>query len=827
MTVTRALGVTQTKTEITGLVPQSCYNIDVYTVSFSEISHNSRSFTNVCTQTPLDPNFYTVIYGESSFTIFWVNFSDKYHVNVSCNYLSQVFSLNKPSLSVNGTIPGDCCVLNVKNWNYTISRQYFVHVNETLPENPVVISNITTRTHLNLTWKEPMRSNGWIHGYTIDLFDSKDTIIENYTVSCIQPEPKCRRNGSYWKYQCSSFSLVNNRNANIYYTNSRFHISIGGFKPGMLYHYSITAINKAGSNTTDRIPVITQEDKPESPASLDIAVLNVTTMSITWSPPNVTNGVITEYNVSYCSNGIRGCKYTVVEGMTSVTLRNLDCWKEFLVCVSALTLAGAGPQKCGVENTSVYEPRSKISKITSSNTTITLEFEVPCDSREAPISYDIAYTSLNHSCSGDQTNVTSWWECFPLRPCKITGLFSYWDYFIKVQESVEHIVGEWSNEHKVSTLQSFPEEVRNVRAQNIKSDSMTVCWEKPCFLNSDRVFYNVTLNDDPYVNVYRFGAILQTECQEFADLLPYTNYTISVTASNQFGKADPVGIIKQTDIAVPNQPRFSGIEEHATMMTVEWKPPDPYPGPTSYTVKVRDIENSETKNCQALVYNQTKCSVFGLEEYWQYEVTITAHTERGTKQYKHSRYIQTKQSAPGPVTHLRVNHKNDIEKSHLVVIKFGPPVYRDRNGVIKAYYVRCHDTRTYRDIHFVKLNKNLTELEMTVPDQVLLNISVFAETIENGTEVYQTIFIPAGETNTPLVSSVSSVPLVLAVIGWTLAVVLAGTTVFYKRQLHSQQSNTPVTSNANIIELSGAYDRSDYINADATKDTDGHYESIE
>ena len=44
------------------------------------------------------------------------------------------------------------------------------------------------------------------------------------------------------------------------------------------------------------------------------------------------------------------------------------------------------------------------------------------------------------------------------------------------------------------------------------------------------------------------------------------------------------------------------------------------------------------------VYNQTRCSVFGLEEYWQYEVTITAHTERGTKQYKHPRYIQTKQS---------------------------------------------------------------------------------------------------------------------------------------------------------------------------------------
>ncbi|CAC5375534.1 unnamed protein product [Mytilus coruscus] len=144
------------------------------------------------------------------------------------------------------------------------------------------------------------------------------------------------------------------------------------------------------------------------------------------------------------------------------------------------------------------EPQSQITKITASNTTIRLEFEVPCDSVEAPIMYDISYTSLDHSCTGDQTNVTSWLECFPLRPCEITGLFSYWDYFIKVQESSENNVGVWSNEYKVTTFHS--------------------------------------------------------------------------------------------------------------------------------------------------VYNQTRCSVYGLEEYWQYEVTIIAHTVRGNKQYKHPRYIRTKQS---------------------------------------------------------------------------------------------------------------------------------------------------------------------------------------
>ncbi|XP_052088467.1 uncharacterized protein LOC127725493 [Mytilus californianus] len=128
-------------------------------------------------------------------------------------------------------------------------------------------------------------------------------------------------------------------------------------------------------------------------------------MSITWSPPNLTNGVITRYSVSYCSNGISGCKYTVVERMTSVILKDLDCWKEYRVCVSAQTSAGVERSTCGVNNTSVYEPQSQITKITTSNTTIRLEFEVPCVSVEAPITYEIAYTSLDH-CTGNQTNVT-------------------------------------------------------------------------------------------------------------------------------------------------------------------------------------------------------------------------------------------------------------------------------------------------------------------------------------------------------------------------------------------------------------------------------------
>ncbi|VDI28829.1 Hypothetical predicted protein [Mytilus galloprovincialis] len=69
------------------------------------------------------------------------------------------------------------------------------------------------------------------------------------------------------------------------------------------------------------------------------------------------------------------------------------------------------------------------------------------------------------------------------------------------------------------------------------------------------------------------------------------------------------------------------------------------------------------------------------------------------------------------------------------------------------------------------------------------------------------------------------VPLVFAVIGWTLAVVLAATTVFYKRQLLKKKSNTPVASSAIYSDLSGARELTNYSTIDIQASNE-HYEDI-
>ncbi|XP_071137461.1 uncharacterized protein [Mytilus edulis] len=54
------------------------------------------------------------------------------------------------------------------------------------------------------------------------------------------------------------------------------------------------------------------------------------------------------------------------------------------------------------------------------------------------------------------------------------------------------------------------------------------------------------------------------------------------------------------------------------------------------------------------------------------------------------------------------------------------------------------------------------------------------------------------------------VALVIAIIGCTVAVIFAGTTVYYKRQLHTQKGESPLESSVNYVDLSVARDVSDY-----------------
>lgn len=87
-----------------------------------------------------------------------------------------------------------------------------------------------------------------------------------------------------------------------------------------------------------------------------------------------------------------------------------------------------------------------------------------------------------------------------------------------------------------------PDRIRNLNISHINSTSMTVCWDRPCLINSNIIWYmvstgNITKNIS--VNLID-GKIYQTQCEELSPLLPYTHYSVTVVAGNDQGVGNPV-----------------------------------------------------------------------------------------------------------------------------------------------------------------------------------------------------------------------------------------------------------------------------------------------
>lgn len=100
----------------------------------------------------------------------------------------------------------------------------------------------------------------------------------------------------------------------------------------------------------------------------------------------------------------------------------------------------------------VSEPLSQIKNADQGNSSIRLEFEIPCEDISVSITYNISYTTLSQTCSEHEFNITRWKSCYFGDPCEITGLYSYQDYYIQVQETAEDKVGIWSEAYLVKTL---------------------------------------------------------------------------------------------------------------------------------------------------------------------------------------------------------------------------------------------------------------------------------------------------------------------------------------------------------------------------------------
>ncbi|XP_038055914.1 tyrosine-protein kinase receptor Tie-1-like [Patiria miniata] len=125
-------------------------------------------------------------------------------------------------------------------------------------------------------------------------------------------------------------------------------VTIDGLMPHTVYSFQVAAITaEVGSGTySEPLIVTTMEAEPSAPSHVNIQNSDDVSITITWSPPNSPNGIITNYDIAYWKSvdaGIQTLRNNVGVSPLVYLVDGLEMSTMYQLQVRAKTSAGAGP----------------------------------------------------------------------------------------------------------------------------------------------------------------------------------------------------------------------------------------------------------------------------------------------------------------------------------------------------------------------------------------------------------------------------------------------------------------------------------------------------
>ena len=171
------------------------------------------------------------------------------------------------------------------------------------------------------------------------------------------------------------------RQANMFTTTTNSYNVTEHIIPFMRYRFAVVACNELGCGDLEiaqpSITVQTQSDSkysslltfkhichtisntvPATPQNCSTTAVSSTSVMITWSPPVVANGIITDYSVSYVPGQSLSTADYAADGnntinigssMTNTTLTGLRIATTYSIAIAAYTVVGIGPYSNPVE----------------------------------------------------------------------------------------------------------------------------------------------------------------------------------------------------------------------------------------------------------------------------------------------------------------------------------------------------------------------------------------------------------------------------------------------------------------------------------------------
>ncbi|XP_065918563.1 hemicentin-1-like isoform X2 [Dysidea avara] len=471
------------------------------------------------------------------------------------NELVVVSHLLIRSLQRNNNGSYTCTVTNMLPETDTISvvsgPTHVVVLERPDPISVINIENIGSRW-VFIQWDIPYDGNNDIIGYNVYIRFVESN--SNFIQVMISSNGK-RRQASMFTTATNSYNVTEQ------------------IMPFMRYQFAVVACNELGCGDFELVQpstiIHTLPDIPMEPQNCSAIVVSSTSIIITWSPPLITNGIITDYSVSYVpGQSLSTADYSAdgntsvrigSSSMTNITLTGLRIATNYNVAIAAYTVAGIGPysnpMECVVQTLEDVPDGPPLSITLSSltSTSIVVRWQLPDSLVRNGI---ITKHQLNYTKVSQPLN----WTTVSLNDSTsymIEGLDLVTRYTVSVRAGTQ--VEGYGPFSAPVVIQTAPVSL-NVTIQSIGVTNITLIWIEPMFTVA---YYqvNYTTNQIPTVSVNGTATLCT-----ITDLSSGVRYSIIVTAVTPTG----VRITSDTITATTFTPALFQIRLSPIRDCLEW-----------------------------------------------------------------------------------------------------------------------------------------------------------------------------------------------------------------------------------------------------------------
>ncbi|XP_033636797.1 receptor-type tyrosine-protein phosphatase kappa-like [Asterias rubens] len=444
-----------------------------------------------------------------------------------------------------------------------------------------------------------------------------------------------------------------------------------GLQPFSSYTVYIKAWNEIGAGPETSISVTSGESVPTGePENVMLSTGQTNGLSFTWDPiPCGSRHGSIEYHYKLQQKDVNSSREGRVAPESVTVASGLLPCTDYMFKVAGVTSTGRGPYSTSVEaRTTVQAPNSVEGlNLSPSANEIQVSWQASTGTAINPCtasSYNVTYELLKFDqCDSKNNPVTVIASQVDTTTASISGLEPYSSYRVYVVATNtagdSSVVGD-----TVITAEIAPSgPPRDIQLTVISNTTLSSSWHQPECGSRHGVItqYSYTLTTAD-------GAVIRRNTTtdrslELTDLIPFTQYTLSVAAMTSFKSGPDAVIMNRTDEGIP--PALSSIYFPSTFsdhITVGWNHPSPPHGIIlSYEIRYWKTESETSSSAETLRIEddlqddpQTK-EITNLESNMEYSFQVRAETRIGFGEWSNEETAETVPGTPSKPQLLMVS----------------------------------------------------------------------------------------------------------------------------------------------------------------------------